>query len=177
MSGQAMGDGNPDRAAYGTHSVLHLALAYMGVMALVFWFMPEFLVNLFRARGSAAADFNAVLLMGEVLMRYCAVFTILDAVAIVYIGGLKGAGDTRFIMTVMGSASILCVVLPLLTFNALGMTSIHGPWIFPAHLCADFGLGLHLPFQQGTLAAHRSHRPSKARKRLNGAVVYARLEV
>jgi MATE family multidrug resistance protein len=130
MSGQAMGDGNPDRAAYATHSVLHLALAYMGVMALVFWFMPEFLVNLFRARGEAGADFDGVLVMGEVLMRYCAVFTFLDAVAIIYMGGLKGAGDTRFIMTVMGSSSIVCVVLPLLALNALGMNSIHGPWIF-----------------------------------------------
>ncbi|MEZ7198454.1 MATE family efflux transporter [Pseudodesulfovibrio karagichevae] len=130
MVGQAMGDGNPDRAAFATHSVLHLALAYMGVMAVVFWVMPEFLLNLFRARGAAGAEFDAVLKMGEVLMRYCAVFTLLDAVAIVYMGGLKGAGDTRFIMGVMGTASIACIVLPLLVLNELGMTSIHGPWIF-----------------------------------------------
>jgi len=130
MVGQAMGDGNPDRGAFATHSVLHLALAYMGVMAVVFWVMPEFLVNLFRARGAAAADFDKVLVLGEVLMRYCAVFTLLDAVAIIFMGGLKGAGDTRFIMTVMGLSSIVCIVIPLLVLNKLNVTSIHGPWIF-----------------------------------------------
>ncbi|XXJ21636.1 MATE family efflux transporter [Desulfovibrio caledoniensis] len=130
MVGQAMGDGNPDRAAFATQSVLHMALAYMGVMAVVFWVMPEFLLNLFRARGAAAADFDAVLVMGRVLMRYCAVFTLLDAVAIVYMGGLKGAGDTRFIMAVMGTSSIVCIVIPLLVLNGLGINSIHGPWIF-----------------------------------------------
>ncbi|HKI81811.1 MAG TPA: MATE family efflux transporter, partial [Pseudodesulfovibrio sp.] len=130
MVGQAMGDGNPDRGAFATHSVLHLALAYMGVMAVVFWVMPEFLVNLFRARGAAAADFDKVLVLGEVLMRYCAVFTLLDAVAIIFMGGLKGAGDTRFIMAVMGLSSIVCIVIPLLVLNKLNVTSIHGPWIF-----------------------------------------------
>ncbi|MGE4422299.1 MAG: MATE family efflux transporter [Pseudodesulfovibrio sp.] len=130
MVGQAMGDGNPDRAAFATHSVLHLALAYMGVMAVVFWVMPEFLLNLFRARGASGAEFDAVLKMGVVLMRYCSVFTLLDAVAIVYMGGLKGAGDTRFIMAVISIGSIVCIVIPLLVLNALGWTSIHGPWIF-----------------------------------------------
>jgi MATE family multidrug resistance protein len=130
MVGQAMGDNNPDRAAFATHSVLHLALAYMGVMAVVFWFMPEFLLNLFRARGAAGAEFDAVLGMGVVLMRYCAVFTLLDAVAIIYMGGLKGAGDTRFIMAVISASSVFCIVIPLLVLNGLGVTSIHGPWIF-----------------------------------------------
>ncbi|WP_319582745.1 MATE family efflux transporter [uncultured Pseudodesulfovibrio sp.] len=130
MVGQAMGDNNPNRAAFATHSVLHLALAYMGFMAVVFWVMPEFLLNLFRARGEAGVEFGDVLVMGEVLMRYCALFTLLDAVAIVYMGGLKGAGDTRFIMAVMGVSSIVCIVIPLLILNGLGVNSIHGPWIF-----------------------------------------------
>jgi MATE family multidrug resistance protein len=63
-------------------------------------------------------------------MRYCALFTLLDAVAIVYMGGLKGAGDSRFIMVVMGASSIVCIVVPLLVLNGLGVNSIHGPWIF-----------------------------------------------
>ena len=130
MVGQAMGDKKPDRAAFATHSVLHLALAYMGVMAVIFWVMPEFLLNLFRARGDAGAGFADVLVMGEILMRYAAAFTLIDAVAIVYMGGLKGAGDTRFIMAVMGTSSILCIVAPLLVMNLLGMTDINGPWIF-----------------------------------------------
>ncbi|WFS62263.1 MATE family efflux transporter [Pseudodesulfovibrio thermohalotolerans] len=130
MVGQAMGDGNPDRAAFATHSVLHLALAYMCVMAVVFWVMPEYLLNLFRASGDAGADFDAVLQMGRTLMRYAAVFTVCDAVVIVYMGGLKGAGDTRFIMLVMGTASIASIVIPMLVLSWLGITNIHWPWLF-----------------------------------------------
>jgi len=63
-------------------------------------------------------------------MRYAAVFTVCDAVVIVYMGGLKGAGDTRFIMLVMGTASIASIVIPMLVLSWLGITNIHWPWLF-----------------------------------------------
>ncbi|MEF2232171.1 MAG: MATE family efflux transporter [Pseudodesulfovibrio sp.] len=129
MVGQAMGAGRPDQAAYATGSVLHIALAYMTAMAVVIVFFPETLMNLFRTKGEAGAEFGAVVDMGVVLLRYVAAFTFIDAVAIVYMGGLKGAGDTRFIMLVMGSASFLCMVLPLSLLVHFGVTSVHGPWM------------------------------------------------
>ena len=129
MVGQAMGDRNPALAEYSTKSVLHLALAYMCVMAVVFILIPELLLNLFRARGEAGIAFTPVLEMGVVLMRYAALFTVIDALVIVYIGGLKGAGDTRYPMIVMGCASLACMVFPLLALNALGIKNIHGPWL------------------------------------------------
>jgi len=129
MVGQAMGDKNPDMAAYATKSVLHLAMAYMVFMGIFFIGFPVYLMNLFRGRGGAAAAFEPILNMGVVLMRYAAIFTIIDAVAIVYVGGLKGAGDTRFTMTTIGLASMCCIVVPLLTLNAMDIRGIHGPWM------------------------------------------------
>ena len=128
MVGQAMGAGRPDQAAYATGSVLHIALAYMSVMAAIIVFFPEGLMNLFRTHGEAGADYGAVVELGVVLLRYVAAFTFIDAVAIVYIGGLKGAGDTRFTMLLIGLASLLCMVLPLSLLVHFGMTSVHGPW-------------------------------------------------
>ena len=128
MVGQAMGDKNPDMAAYSTKSVLHLAVAYMAVMALFFIGFPHVLMSLFRAHGEAGVNFEPVLNMGVVLMRYAAIFTMIDAIAIVYVGGLKGAGDTRFTMMTIGLSSMACIVLPLLALNLLDIRGIHGPW-------------------------------------------------
>ncbi|MDD3311180.1 MATE family efflux transporter [Pseudodesulfovibrio sp.] len=128
MVGQAMGAGQPDRAAYATGSVLRIALLYMGSMAILFICFPEWLMELFRARGDAGAEFGRVLSLGVVLMRYIAAFTLLDAVAITYMGGLKGAGDTRFIMLTMAVGSMGCVVIPLTLLTRLGVTSLHAPW-------------------------------------------------
>ncbi|WP_319541439.1 MATE family efflux transporter [uncultured Pseudodesulfovibrio sp.] len=129
MVGHAMGDKKPEMAAYATKSVLHLAMAYMGMMALLFVVFPEALMNLFRAHGETEIEFDAVLKMGIVLMRYAAVFTLIDAIAIVYVGGLKGAGDTKYIMKTMILASMLCMVFPLIALNMLGIKGIHGPWM------------------------------------------------
>lgn len=129
MVGQAMGKGMPDDAAYATKSVLHLAMLYMGTMAIVFVVMPEPLLELFRTRGAAGADFGSVVAMGSTLLRYVAVFTLIDAVAIIYVGGLKGAGDTRFTMMTMGCASLGCMVVPVSLLSYFGMLGIHGPWL------------------------------------------------
>ncbi|BDQ37944.1 hypothetical protein SYK_23040 [Pseudodesulfovibrio nedwellii] len=129
MVGQAMGDKKPDMAAYATKSVLHLAMAYMGAMALLFIVFPEVLMNLFKAHGETQIEFNAVLTMGVMLMRYAAVFTLIDAVAIVYVGGLKGAGDTKFVMKTMVMTSMFCIVFPLIALHILDIKGIHGPWM------------------------------------------------
>jgi len=129
MVGQSMGGEDPDGAAYSTKSVLHLALAYMGFMGVVFVTMPGPLLELFRTRAEAGVDFGPVLELGSILLMYVAAFTLIDAVAIVYIGALKGAGDTRFTMITMGTASITCLVIPTWLLNHFGIMSVHGPWI------------------------------------------------
>lgn len=129
MVGQAMGDKDPDQAAYATKSVLHIALFYMTCMAAIFILFPEFLFELFRSRSEEAVDFGLVVGMGKTLMYYLATFTVVDAVSIIYMGGLKGAGDTRFTMIAMSSLAIVCVVIPIFTLYYLGISSYHGPWI------------------------------------------------
>ncbi|MDC0336329.1 MATE family efflux transporter [Pseudodesulfovibrio sp.] len=129
MVGQAMGGGQPDEAAYATKSVLHLALGYMFVMATIFVLLPGPLLELFRTRGEAGADYTAVKDMGVVLLRYAAAFTLIDAVAIVYVGGLKGAGDTRFTMWCLGIVSLTCMVLPISLLSSFDVMDVHGPWV------------------------------------------------
>jgi len=129
MVGQAMGERNVAQASYSTQSVFHLAIGYMAVMAALFVFFPELLLNLFRPRGESANNFSAVVDMGVVLMRYAAAFTLIDAVAIIYVGGLKGAGDSRFTMVIFGVASMVCMIGPIVGLSMLGVRNIHGPWL------------------------------------------------
>ncbi|WP_018124143.1 MATE family efflux transporter [Desulfovibrio oxyclinae] len=113
MTGQAMGAGKPEKAAYGMHSVLHLTLAYMSFMGLLFVVFPGFFVDMFRSGDLSAQEWASVRESGVVLMRWVAAYTVLDAVVMTIVGLLKGAGDTRFIMKVMGTASIFGMILPL----------------------------------------------------------------
>jgi len=148
MAGQAMGSGDPDQAAYATKSVLHIALVYMTCMATIFILFPGPLVELFRTRGDTG-DFAEVVALGTVLLRYVAAFTFVDALDIIYMGGLKGAGDTGFIMRTMGLSSICCMVVPVLVLNYFGIMGIHGPWICLLIYASVLGVAFMYRFRKG----------------------------
>lgn len=125
LVGQALGQRRPDRAVRATVSSLHIALAYMSLMALLFVTCPRFLFGLFEPGGIDASAASALASAGVVLLRYVAFYSIMDAVSLVFFGALKGAGDTWFIMWVMCGAC-LCI---------FGGTEAAG-WYFPGSLDA-----------------------------------------
>lgn len=149
MVGQAMGRGEPDQAAYATKSVLHIALVYMLGMGALFVLFPAPFIELFQARGDTAADFAPIMAMGTVLLRYVAGFTLLDAIAITYMGGLKGAGDTRFIMLTMAAASVCCMVIPMSLLKQFGGVGIHSAWICLVVYVAALASSFMIRFRKG----------------------------
>ncbi len=98
LVGEYIGRSDLHTAEKSVHSALKLALAYSGVLAVLYFIMPEVFVGLFRNRVEDGPGFDAVLEKGVVILRLIAVFTVFDTVFIVFSGALKGAGDTRFAM-------------------------------------------------------------------------------
>jgi MATE family multidrug resistance protein len=98
LVGQAMGRREPDIAEKTTYSSLILSLVYMGSMALIFILFPAQLLSIFKPRGHEGADFSIVLHYGRYLLIMVAIYSVFDALAMAFSAGLKGAGDTRFVM-------------------------------------------------------------------------------
>jgi len=134
LVGRSQGQGRPDIAERATGSVLRLALGWMWVVSLAFVLLPGPLFDLFapgvdvlRQPGDPAfADIRET---GVVLLRYVALYSLVDGISVVYFGALKGAGDTRFVMLTMLVASIGVLILPAWTVVQLGVGGIHGPWL------------------------------------------------
>ena len=106
LVGQAMGKGRPEEGAYATISAFHITLLYMMIVAAIFIFLPGPLLHLFQSNRYSTAQFDEILGMGVILMRFVALFCFFDALNLVFSGALKGAGDTRFIMWTIGALSI-----------------------------------------------------------------------
>jgi len=98
LVGQSMGRKEPDLAEKTTYSALMMALAYMGFMAMIFVLFPGPLLGIFKTRGKEVQDFSVVLRYGRYLLIMVAIYSLFDALGIVFSAGLKGAGDTRFVM-------------------------------------------------------------------------------
>jgi len=98
LVGQRMGRGEPEMAEKTTYAALRISVVYMGLMALIFVLFPDQLLGIFKTRSGEAQNFSVILHYGRRLLIMVAVYSVFDAFGIAFAAGLKGAGDTRFVM-------------------------------------------------------------------------------
>ena len=140
LVGQAIGREKPEDAVEATRSTIHIALLYMSLIAVVFLVFPEWLVNLFRAKDHGAENYGFIVDIGIVLLRFVALYSIFDALAIVYSGAVKGAGDTAFVMRAMAAASIFIMVIPVYVLLVYFNASLFILWIVATLYISSLGV-------------------------------------
>jgi len=113
MVGQSLGSKQPNQARARTWSAVHLLMAYILVIDLMFIFIPEIPLTLFIPDNGDAASYEPVMTTAVRLMRIIACYLFFDALYMIFSGVLRGAGDTRFIMVSVALASFFCFLLPL----------------------------------------------------------------
>ncbi len=126
LVGQAMGRKNPEEAERAAKSALHLCLAYMAPLALLFVLFAGPLMDIFRPSGGV--DYAPVRATGEVLLCFVAAYSLADSFNIVYLGALKGAGDTFFIMLILAGTGFFLLALPVLAQQYWGIASLYSLW-------------------------------------------------
>jgi multidrug resistance protein, MATE family len=148
LVGQALGANQPAHARRATGSAMHLTLAYTTLCALLFVLLPQELLALFQTSGAPEGQFQPIMDLGVVLLRYVAAFCLIDACTIIIFGALKGAGDTRFLLIAMLLASSLCMILPVILAVSLN-AGIHAVWsIFILYVLA-LAVALALRYKSG----------------------------
>ena len=128
LTGQAMGRKDTAAAERITGSALHLALVYMGCMALLFVIMPGVFMGLFRPEDMSLAEFTAVKAEGQIILYFLAAYYIADAFTLIYYGCLKGAGDVWFVMGSVAFGAV-CLVLGSLATRHFFPASLPALWV------------------------------------------------
>jgi MATE family multidrug resistance protein len=90
-----------------------IVASYIAVFILVYVFIPQPLLDLFRPRDISPEGFAAIKDMGVVVLRFVAAYLLLDGIYMISTAVLKGAGDTKFIMWSMGLLSVFGMILPM----------------------------------------------------------------
>ena len=123
IAGTYIGKRDFDRAASRTYTAMKATAVYMLVMGIVFAALGRGLIQIFFS------DEPAVLDLGQKLLFLAAVFQGFDAVNIVTMGAMRGAGDT-FWMAVLTLAGAYGLFLPLAIYLAIfqNMGAI-GAWL------------------------------------------------
>lgn len=109
--GQRLGENKPDLAEKAAWSAIHLALAFFGILGVLYITIPYTFIYPFTLHGGIENVEQSLDLI-VVLLRFVAFFCLFDAIFLVFLGALEGAGDTRFIMKMSFLISMILFVLP-----------------------------------------------------------------
>ena len=115
--GFAIGEGQPEVALARTRIAFRVAGGYMGLIGILFFVAREPLIGLFNGN-------VAVISAGTPMLIWAAIFQVFDAMAIINMNALRGAGDTRRPALLMG---VCCWVI-----------FVCGGWAV-AHFAPQFG--------------------------------------
>lgn len=148
LVGRHLGGNRDDLAAMVTRRGLVLSMLFMASVALVFVYAPRLPLSCFAAKANPA-DWSDVEQLAIVILRFVAVYTISDSVALVYASALRGAGDTRFTMVVFLISSILVLAAPsFIAVRCLGR-GILSVWTIATIYCFLVSVVLFLRYRQG----------------------------
>jgi MATE family multidrug resistance protein len=144
---QRLGEDQPDLAARSTWTGLGVVTLYLAAAVVPFLLFPGPLASLFRSDADEAMWTEVVALV-PVLLRFVAVYSLFDAMNLVFSFALRGAGDTRFVTCVAVGLSWPVMVVP--TWIAWRFDwGLYWAWTFASLYIILLALTFLFRFRQG----------------------------
>jgi multidrug resistance protein, MATE family len=162
LVGQRIGEGQPHLAAVSTWKGFGLAGVYMLAFGAIYTLLPAVLLAPYAAKADPV-EFAALRETVTVLLRFVAVYSFFDAMAIVFGSAIRGAGDTRFSMMVAFLAAWLMLVLPTWWWWRYRGPDLFVSWTWCAVYVISLGFIYFARFQYGAWRTmnviHRGEAP------------------
>jgi MATE family, multidrug efflux pump len=163
LVGERLGENRDELAARATNTTLKIAWLYMAFISLMYAFVPDlFLIGFFPDGLTTSAEQLAVRKLTAQLLLFVAAYNLLDATQMVYVGALKGAGDTQFLLRV---SLVLATLLG--TFSYLSVEvwqlSVYGCWTLIVCWCLISAITYFVRFRQGKWRSMRVIEPDITR--------------
>jgi MATE family multidrug resistance protein len=148
MVGQYLGKNDTRLAVRAVYSGLHIAILYLGIIALLYAFAPDIFIAPYAARANPA-DFNSIGELTRVLLKFVALYCIFDGMNIIFSSAIKGAGDTRFVMIVIVISSIGVLIVPSYFVLFVFDLGILASWVVATGYVIVLGLVFMFRFLDG----------------------------
>ena len=105
--GQKIGKRNPALAARAVWTGLTIALAYNSLFAICYIFFPNWFLAGYTMAGEQIREIES---LARLLLIFVAAYCLFDAVQLIFVSALKGAGDTMYVLVVTLVSGILFVI-------------------------------------------------------------------
>ena len=147
LTGRRIGEGRPELAVRTTWVAFGMAAAFTLTFAAVYILAPDLILMPYAAK--AGPDFPAIREQVVLLLRFVAVYSIFDAMTVVFGGAIRGAGDTRFSLWYSGITGGLLLVLPNWLAQRYGTAGMMSAWLSVTAFVMVLGVGFMVRFQLG----------------------------
>lgn len=156
LVGQHLGENRSRIAEQVTWTSLHVAWIYMAIVSALFLFLPELFLTGFATSETALAELTpeeakhqaTVLETATTLLWFVAAYNFLDAMLIVFVSAIKGAGDTQFVLYTSLVMATLLAILSWVAVEVLG-SGLYECWAIITAFIVGLGVIYFLRFQAG----------------------------
>ena len=128
-----------------------MGLVWTGVASVLLIFFPGTSLAVFssEANDPSARSIAAVLPLSAELLKFVAVYSVFDSLAVVFAASLRGAGDTMFPMLMTMCSSWLIMTVPAWVISLQDNATIHMLWgTCTAHIIV-MGTAMTMRFMSG----------------------------
>jgi MATE family multidrug resistance protein len=149
LVGQRIGEGRPDLAAKTTEHAFKLSGTFMLVFAALYILLPRLMLAPFASMAmDEGVKFAEVEELTVILLRFVAIYTFFDAMAMVFGAAIRGAGDTQFSMwfTLLTSWPIMVLPAWILVRNHFSVVAC---WVPITVYIVVLGFGFWLRYRAG----------------------------
>jgi MATE family multidrug resistance protein len=148
LVGQYLGAQKTDIAKTTVYSGFHLTLLYMTGIAAMYVLAPHIFVSPFAHRADPES-FAEIYTYSIILLRFVAIYSLFDAMNIIFCSAIKGAGDTRFVMLMTVILSVFILILPVYVAIEILESGLMIAWVFATVYVAMLGITFYARFRGG----------------------------
>lgn len=139
--------GYAEKVAFRAWKMSTLYMVLMGIFYIVF---PEPLLEFFApTKGNDVAEFVNVMKIGRIILVFAAIYNIFNVLRFVFMGALRGAGDTRVPMWIIIACSWLILAPGGYIIMSVLKLDIYAVWVFLTCYGGLIGALIFLRFKSG----------------------------
>ncbi|MEW6357856.1 MAG: MATE family efflux transporter [Planctomycetota bacterium] len=128
LVGKYQGMERPRLSARSVWSGFAICMIYMSSVAAAYVLLPWVFIAPYATHADRET-FEPVRKLTVRLLQFVALYSVFDTLNIIFASGLKGAGDTFFVMVMVGVVSVVSLILPCIVFLMLLDGGIYAAWV------------------------------------------------
>jgi MATE family multidrug resistance protein len=139
LVGKRLGEDQPQTAQRTTWSTIHMSSVFIGIIAALYLFFSGILLYPYAVNADPR-EFTPIAILTRQLLKIVAIYILFDMANIIFAAAIKGAGDTRFVMTVSVLLSWSLSIIPAFIAIVVYKSSLFVVWGFHALYITALGI-------------------------------------